>query len=69
MSGISSKGFVNDPLIKMALFDYQFEYIHPFYDGNGRTARIINILYLVLKGLLDIPVLNLSRYIIDNKAW
>lgn len=57
-----------DPLIKMALIHYQFESVHPFYDGNGRTGRIINILYLVLKGLLDIPVLYLSRYIIDNKA-
>lgn len=57
-----------DPLIKMAIIHYQFESIHPFYDGNGRTGRIINILYLVLKGLLDIPVLYLSRYIIDNKS-
>ncbi len=57
-----------DPLIKMAVIHFQFESIHPFYDGNGRTGRIINILYLVLKGLLDIPVLYLSRYIIDNKA-
>lgn len=56
-----------DPLIKMAIIHYQFESIHPFYDGNGRTGRIINILYLVLKGLLDIPVLYLSRYIIRNK--
>jgi len=57
-----------DPLIKMAVIHYQFESIHPFYDGNGRTGRIINILYLVAKGLLDIPVLYLSRYIIRNKA-
>lgn len=57
-----------DPLIKMALIHYQFESIHPFYDGNGRTGRIINILYLVYKGLLDIPVLYLSRYIIRNKT-
>ncbi|MGK0290560.1 MAG: Fic family protein [bacterium] len=56
-----------DPLIKMALIHFQFESIHPFYDGNGRTGRIINILYLVLKGLLDIPVLYLSQYIIENK--
>ncbi len=56
-----------DPLIKMAVVHYQFESIHPFYDGNGRAGRIINILYLVLKGLLDIPVLYLSRYIIQNK--
>lgn len=56
-----------DPLIKMALIHYQFESIHPFYDGNGRTGRILNVLYLVLKGLLDIPVLYLSRYIVKNK--
>lgn len=57
-----------DPLIKMALIHHQFETIHPFYDGNGRTGRIINILYLVLSGLLDLPVLYLSRYIIKNKS-
>jgi Fic family protein len=57
-----------DPLIKMAVIHLQFESIHPFYDGNGRTGRIINILYLVSKGLLDIPVLYLSRYIIRNKS-
>ena len=57
-----------DPLIKMAIIHYQFETINPFYDGNGRTGRIINILYLILKGLLDIPVLYLSRYITQNKA-
>jgi Fic family protein len=57
-----------DPLVKMALIHHQFESIHPFYDGNGRTGRIINILYLVAKGLLDLPVLYLSRYIIQNKA-
>lgn len=57
-----------DPLIKMAVIHHQFESIHPFYDGNGRTGRIINILYLVLKGLLDIPVLYLSQYIIRNKS-
>ena len=56
-----------DPLIKMAVIHYQFESIHPFYDGNGRTGRILNILYLVHQGLLDIPVLYLSRYIIRNK--
>ena len=56
------------PLIKMAVIHYQFESIHPFYDGNGRTGRIINTLYLVLKGLLDIPVLYLSRYIVRNKV-
>jgi len=57
-----------DPLINMAIIHYQFESIHPFYDGNGRTGRIINILYLVLNELLDIPILYLSRYIIKNKT-
>ena len=57
-----------DPLIRMAVIHHQFESIHPFHDGNGRTGRIINILYLVAKGLLDIPVLCLSRYIVRNKA-
>lgn len=57
-----------DPLIKMAVMHYQFEAIHPFSDGNGRAGRILNILYLVDKGLLDLPVLYLSRYIIENKA-
>ena len=56
------------PLIRAALIHSQFESIHPFYDGNGRTGRIINVLYLVAKGLLDIPVLYLSRYIVCNKA-
>lgn len=56
-----------DILVKMAIIHYQFESIHPFYDGNGRTGRIINVLYLVLKKLLDIPVLYLSRYIISTK--
>ena len=56
-----------DPLIKMAVIHYQFESIHPYYDGNGRTGRIINILYLVMKGLLDIPILYLSSYIIKEK--
>ncbi|MBN2856881.1 MAG: Fic family protein [Candidatus Delongbacteria bacterium] len=56
-----------DPLVKMAVIHFQFESIHPFYDGNGRTGRIINILYLVMKGLLNIPVLYLSRYIIEHK--
>lgn len=59
--------FKVDPLIKMALIHYQFESIHPFYDGNGRTGRIINVLYLVKEQLLDIPVLYLSRYIVKNK--
>lgn len=57
-----------DPLVKMAIIHHQFESIHPFYDGNGRTGRIINILYLVHKGLLRLPVLYLSRYIIKHKA-
>ena len=57
-----------DPLVKMAIIHHQFESIHPFYDGNGRTGRIINILYLVTQGLLDLPVLYLSRHIIRNKA-
>lgn len=57
-----------DPLIKMAIIHHQFESIHPFYDGNGRTGRIINILYLVINELLDLPILYLSRYIITNKA-
>ena len=56
-----------DPLIKMAIIHHQFESIHPFYDGNGRTGRIINILYLIQKGLLHLPVLYLSRYIIKHK--
>ncbi|MBM4401009.1 MAG: Fic family protein, partial [Crenarchaeota archaeon] len=56
-----------DPLVKLAVIHYQFEAIHPFYDGNGRTGRILNILYLVLKDLLDSPILYLSKYIIRNK--
>ena len=56
-----------DPLVKMAVMHHQFETIHPFYDGNGRTGRIINILYLIQKELLDLPILYLSRYIIQNK--
>lgn len=51
----------------MAIIHYQFEKIHPFFDGNGRTGRIINVLYLTLKKLLDSPVLYLSKYIIENK--
>lgn len=57
-----------DPLIKMAIIHHQFESIHPFYDGNGRTGRIINILYLVISGLLDLPILYLSRFITRNKS-
>ena len=60
--------FAVDPLIKMALMHHQFESIHPFYDGNGRTGRILNVLYLVKEGLLDIPVLYLSSHIVRTKA-
>ncbi len=56
-----------DPLIKMAVAHYQFEAIHPFHDGNGRTGRIVNILFLVHAGVLDLPILYLSHYIIQNK--
>lgn len=56
-----------DPLIEMAILHFQFESIHPFYDGNGRTGRILNILYLVLKNKIDHPVLYLSKYIINTK--
>ena len=66
--------FINDdklgnfnPLVKMAIIHHQFESIHPFYDGNGRTGRIINILYLVLVGRLDLPVLYMSHYILNTK--
>jgi Fic family protein len=55
------------PLIKLAVQHYQFESIHPFYDGNGRTGRIINVLYIILHKLLDMPILYLSSFIIDNK--
>ncbi len=55
------------PLINLAILHQQFESIHPFYDGNGRTGRILNILYLILNGLMDIPILYLSSYIIENK--
>ena len=57
-----------DPLIRMAIIHRQFESIHPFFDGNWRTGRIINILYLVLNDLLDMPVLYLSKYLINNKS-
>lgn len=56
-----------DPLIKMAIIHFQFESIHPFYDGNGRTGRIINILYLILQNLQTLPILYLSHYIIKHK--
>ncbi len=57
-----------DNLVKLTIIHHQFESIHPFYDGNGRTGRIISILFLVIKELLDLPVLYLSRYIIRNKG-
>lgn len=57
-----------DHLIKLAVVHYQFECIHPFYDGNGRVGRMLNVLYLILKELLDSPILYLSKYIIKNKA-
>jgi Fic family protein len=56
-----------DPLIHMAVMHYQFEAIHPFVDGNGRTGRILNILYLVEQDLLDVPILYLSQYVLENK--
>lgn len=56
-----------DPLIKLAVIHYQFESIHPFYDGNGRTGRILNILYLVKEHLIDAPIVYLSRYILETK--
>lgn len=57
-----------DPLVRMALIHHQFESIHPFYDGNGRTGRILNILFFVKEGLLDYPILYLSRYISRTKG-
>lgn len=67
--------YINDPdmqdydsLIKMAIIHFQFESIHPFYDGNGRTGRIINILYLILENLQTLPILYISSYIIKNKS-
>jgi len=56
-----------DPLVKMAIIHYQFESIHPFYDGNGRTGRILNILYLILNNLLDLPVLYSVRILSKQK--
>lgn len=60
--------FKTDALIKMALIHHQFESIHPFYDGNGRSGRILNVLYLMKEHLLDIPVLYLSRHIVRTKS-
>jgi Fic family protein len=60
--------YPTDPLIKMCIAHYQFEAIHPFQDGNGRTGRILNLIYLVQTGLLNQPVLYLSKYIIANKS-
>lgn len=57
-----------DPLVKMTIIHHQFESIPPFYDGNGRTGRILNFLYLVAKDLLELPILYLSRYIIRTKT-
>ncbi len=59
--------FKADPLVKMAIIHHQFESIHPFYDGNGRTGRILNILYLIQEGLLSLPILYISRFIIRNR--
>ena len=64
---INNKDDDIDPLIKMCLIHYQFENIHPFYDGNGRTGRILNVLYLVLNQLIDSPILYLSKYINETK--
>ncbi|MBT5953549.1 Fic family protein [bacterium] len=66
-SYINSSTDDTDPLVKLAVIHYQFESIHPFYDGNGRTGRILNILYLVITDLLNIPILYMSRYIIKNR--
>jgi Fic family protein len=57
-----------DPIVKMAIIHYQFESIHPFYDGNGRTGRILNILFLIIENLQNLPILYLSNYIIQNKS-
>ena len=57
-----------DPLIRLAIGHYQFEAIHPFTDGNGRTGRVLNSLFLIQEGLLTLPILYLSRYIIENQA-
>jgi len=60
-------GAPGSPLINLAILHYQFESIHPFYDGNGRTGRILNILFFILNELIDLPILYLSSFIIDNK--
>ncbi|PMC26506.1 addiction module protein, partial [Klebsiella aerogenes] len=57
-----------DPLVKMAIAHYQFECIHPFPDGNGRTGRILNILYLIQNELLSLPILYLSRFILERRS-
>ena len=57
-----------DPLVRMAAAHYQFEAIHPFVDGNGRTGRVLNLLVLVQEGLLDLPILYLSRAILHRRA-
>ena len=64
----SARGGEIDPLVRMAVLHYQFEAIHPFLDGNGRTGRVLNLLYLVDKGLLTSPVLYLSRYILNHRS-
>jgi Fic family protein len=65
---INDKTNALDPLIRMAVIHYQFEAIHPFHDGNGRAGRILNILFLNMEGLLESPILYLSKYILENKA-
>jgi Fic family protein len=65
--GIALKDKSADPLIKMSMLHYQFEAIHPFSDGNGRTGRILNVLYLCKEKLIDLPVIYLSKFILDNK--
>lgn len=67
MNDDAGPGAEIDPLVRMALVHYQLEAIHPFYDGNGRTGRILNVLYLIQQGLLDTPVLYLSAYILRHK--
>lgn len=65
---INDPGDTLDPLIRMAIIHHQFKSIHPFSDGNGRIGRIVNVLYLTQQGLLDIPILYLSRYITNRKG-